>query len=79
MYGYIASHNQGRTLVLSDGRVFEERRGEWYLFEEGVAIEDYAIAAANEWDADWTEIDEEEIFQHIDAERDYYIGEPPRN
>ena len=81
MYGYIASHNQGQTLVLSDGRVFERRNTEWYLIEKGVDVDAYTTAATEEWDADWTELQDNEISQHIDLNEaaSYYIGEPPRN
>lgn len=87
MYGYIADHNYGTTLVLSDGRVFEQREqpggdNEWYLSEEGVNIEAFALEATEQWSADWRMLDnEEEISERIDLEKadDYYVGEPPRN
>jgi len=87
MYGYIASHANGTTLVLSDGRVFEQRdtpggSPEWYLVEEDVEIEAWTEAASSSWDADWTMLqDEDEIRQRFpmaEAAR-YYFGEPPRN
>lgn len=86
MYGYIADHNWGRTLLLSDGRVFERREqpggsAEWYLIEEGIDIDLYAAKSTSEWGASWTELDEEMIREWIDLEeaKNYYIGEPPRN
>lgn len=86
MYGYIASHNDGRTLVLDDGRVFEfcqqPNGDQWYLAQEGVDIEAFATEAQEKWNADWTELqDEAEIREHIDLDEaaNYYVGEPPRN
>lgn len=85
MHGYIASHNYGRTLVLADGRVFERREqpggaGEWYLSEEDVDIEAYAIEAQEEWDADWTELQDEGEFPFdLEEAAGYHIGEPPRS
>jgi hypothetical protein len=86
MYAYIASHNYGATLVLDDGRVFEQRdqpggSSEWYLTEEGVDIDAWTDQAAQEWDADWRELSDEEIAEHIDLEEaaNYYVGEPPRS
>lgn len=68
MHGYIASHNWGKTLVLSDGRVFEWREqpgggGAWHeQHGEKVAdIDAYLQQSADEWGADWTELQEDEI------------------
>lgn len=63
MYGYIASHNWGKTLVLSDGRVFEWREqpgggGAWHEQhgEKVTDIDAYLQQSADEWGADWTEL-----------------------
>lgn len=88
MYGYIADHNYGTTLVLSNGRVFEKREQpggghEWYLVEEGVEPDTYTTDLDEKHGkSDWRMLqDEEEISRHIDLEEAdyYYIGEKPRN
>lgn len=80
MYGYIATHGKGTTLVLSDGRVFEQHYGRaaWYLTEEGVEIDAWTDQAAQEWDADWRELSEEEVAEEIDLSLSYFIGQNPR-
>lgn len=79
MYGYIASHNWGRTLVLSDGRIFEHREqpgggGRWHQTDERIDAGDshslnrWLNEATEKWGADWTELQD-------DAEIEEEIGE----
>lgn len=80
MYGYIADHNLGRTLVTSEGNAYEYREqpgggGRWALSETGVKIEEYAAKAAEDWNADWTELSEEEIAEELGE--DFQPAEPP--
>jgi hypothetical protein len=84
MYAYKSDHNWGSTLVLSDGRVFEERSqpgggSEWYLVEEGVNPDDYTDDQYEK--SEWTMLqDEVEISAYINLEEaeNYFIGEKPR-
>lgn len=67
MYGYINYSNSFAEIVLQDGRLFRgvEQPGggrNWTEIEKVQDVDDFMADA----DGEWTEIDEEQIAQHLE-------------